>query len=67
VSPYGEITVGVTTTKDLIAGVIAIPHGWGHDGTGTWRLANRAGGTNVNRLTSSEPADVEALPGMARP
>lgn len=65
VSPYGEITVGVTTTKDLMTGVIAIPHGWGHDGTGTWGLANRAGGANVNRLTSSDPADVEALSGMA--
>jgi anaerobic selenocysteine-containing dehydrogenase len=64
-SPYGDITVGVTTTKDLTAGVVAVPHGWGHKGTGTWRLANRAGGANVNRLTSSEPEDVESLSGMA--
>jgi anaerobic selenocysteine-containing dehydrogenase len=64
-SPYGEITIGVTATKDLMAGVIAVPHGWGHKGTGTWRLANRAGGANVNRLTSSEPEDVESLSGMA--
>ena len=42
-------------TKDLMAGVIAVPHGWGHKGTGTWRVANKAGGANVNRLTSSEP------------
>jgi anaerobic selenocysteine-containing dehydrogenase len=28
-SPYGRITVPVTATKDLVAGVIAIPHGWG--------------------------------------
>ncbi|OBB01380.1 formate dehydrogenase [Mycobacteriaceae bacterium 1482268.1] len=64
-SPYGEITVGVTVTKDLMAGVIAVPHGWGHKGTGTWRLANEAGGANVNRLTSSEPEDIESLSGMA--
>ncbi len=64
-SPYGEITVEVMTTKDLMAGVIAVPHGWGHTGTGTWKLANRAGGSNVNRLTSSAPEDVEALSGMA--
>jgi anaerobic selenocysteine-containing dehydrogenase len=64
-SPYGVITVPVWTTKDLVAGVVAIPHGWGHKGTGTWRVANRAGGANVNQLTSSEPADVEALSGMA--
>ena len=64
-SPYGEITLGVTPTKDLMAGVIAVPHGWGHKGTGTWRLANKAGGANVNQLTSSEPRDVESLSGMA--
>jgi anaerobic selenocysteine-containing dehydrogenase len=64
-SPYGQITVGVTATKDLMAGVIAVPHGWGHKGTGTWRVANRAGGANVNQLTSSDPGDVESLSGMA--
>jgi anaerobic selenocysteine-containing dehydrogenase len=64
-SPYGEITVPVTSTKDLVVGVVAIPHGWGHKGTGGWQLANRAGGANVNRLTSSEPGDVESVSGMA--
>jgi anaerobic selenocysteine-containing dehydrogenase len=64
-SPYGAITVPVTLTKDIMPGVIAVPHGWGHKGTGGWKLANQAGGANVNRLTSSEPADVESLSGMA--
>ncbi|MDH6244678.1 molybdopterin-dependent oxidoreductase [Mycobacterium sp. OTB74] len=64
-SPYGSITVPVSTTKDLMAGVIAVPHGWGHKGTGNWQLANRAGGANVNLLTSSAPEDVEQLSGMA--
>ncbi|OBI71004.1 formate dehydrogenase [Mycobacterium sp. E740] len=64
-SQYGAISVPVLTTKDLVPGVVAVPHGWGHKGTGSWRLANRAGGANVNQLTSSEPADVEPLSGMA--
>ncbi|KWX57774.1 molybdopterin-dependent oxidoreductase [Mycobacterium sp. NAZ190054] len=64
-SPYGRITVPVSLTKDIMPGVIALPHGWGHNGTGGWRLANKAGGANVNRLTSSAPADVESLSGMA--
>ncbi|OMC26904.1 molybdopterin-containing oxidoreductase family protein [Mycobacterium colombiense] len=64
-SPYGAITVAVSTTKDIMAGVIAVPHGWGHKGTGSWRVANRAGGANVNQLTSSDPGDVEYLSGMA--
>ncbi len=64
-SPYGQITVPVTVTKDLVAGVIAIPHGWGHKGTGGWQVANRAGGSNVNQLTSSAPEQVESLSGMS--
>lgn len=64
-SPLGVITVPVTLTKDIMPGVIAVPHGWGHKGTGGWKLANSAGGANVNRLTSSEPGDVESLSGMA--
>lgn len=64
-SPYGQIRVPVTVTKDIMTGVIAIPHGWGHKGTGSWKVANRAGGQNVNQLTSSDPDDVESLSGMA--
>ncbi|NVN53847.1 molybdopterin-dependent oxidoreductase [Mycolicibacterium hippocampi] len=64
-SPYGQISVPVTVTKDIVPGVIAVPHGWGHKGTGGWRLANEAGGANVNQLTSSDPDDVESMSGMA--
>lgn len=64
-SPYGEITVPVSLTSDIVAGTIAIPHGWGHNGRGGWQLANRVGGVNVNQLMSSDPADVERLAGMA--
>ena len=64
-SAYGTITIPVTLTKDIMPGVVAVPHGWGHKGTGGWRVANKAGGTNVNLLTSSEPDDVESLSGMA--
>ena len=64
-SPYGEIALPVSLTADIVPGTIAIPHGWGHKGTGGWRLANPAGGANVNQLTSSDPRDVEALAGMS--
>ena len=33
-SPYGEITVAVHRHQGSVAGVIAVPHGWGHKGTG---------------------------------
>ena len=65
ISPYGRISVPVTATKDIVSGVIAIPHGWGHHGSGGWQVANRAGGANVNLLTSTAPADIEPLAGMA--
>lgn len=64
-SAHGMIELPVTLTTDLVPGTIAIPHGWGHQGTGGWQLANRAGGVNVNQLTSSDPNDVEALAGMS--
>jgi anaerobic selenocysteine-containing dehydrogenase len=65
-SPQGQIELPVMVTKDIVAGVVAVPHGWGHKGTGGWRIANDAGGANVNRLTSSAPEDLERLAGMAR-
>ncbi len=64
-SPHGKIAVPVTLTQDIMPGTVAVPHGWGHRGTGGWRIANRAGGANVNQLMSSEPEDVEALAGMS--
>ncbi len=64
-SPHGEIELPVIVTKDIVAGVVAVPHGWGHKGTGGWRTANDAGGANVNRLMSSAPEDIEKLAGMA--
>lgn len=65
-SPNGEIELPVILTKDIVAGVVAVPHGWGHKGTGGWRLANGAGGANVNQLMSSAPEHLEKLAGMAR-
>jgi formate dehydrogenase len=63
-SPYGAIELPAELTDEVTRGTVAIPHGWGHHGGG-WRTANRAGGANVNLLTSSDPAQLEALAGMA--
>ncbi|MFM9022686.1 MAG: molybdopterin-dependent oxidoreductase [Solirubrobacterales bacterium] len=62
-SKSGSIELPVTVTDEVMAGTIAIPHGWGH--RGGWRLANQAGGVNVNQLASSEAGDLERLAGMA--
>jgi len=62
-SAHGEIETEAKLTDEMIAGAIAVPHGWGHDGG--WQRANDAGGPNVNVLASSEPEDLEQLAGMA--
>lgn len=71
-SRHGRISLPVTVTEDIKPGVVAIPHGWGHNGSGGWTQANAAaqndlgaGGVNVNALISSDPADLERLAGMA--
>ena len=50
-------------TDEVMPGVVALPHGWGH--RGGWQVANAAGGVNVNQLMSAEPEDLEPLAGMA--
>ena len=62
-SPYGQIALPVSLTADIVPGTIAVPHGWGHKGTGGWQLANRAGGVNVNQLMSSDPKTWRRWPG----
>ncbi|MEE4026013.1 molybdopterin-dependent oxidoreductase [Gordonia sp. PKS22-38] len=71
-SAHGQIELPVTLTDDIKPGVVAVPHGWGHNGSGGWTRANSAaateigcGGANVNALISSDPADLERLAGMA--
>ena len=62
-SKSGELRVPVRVTDEVMPGVVALPHGWGH--RGGWRVANAAGGVNVNQLMSSAPEDLEPLAGMA--
>ncbi|CAA0127904.1 Formate dehydrogenase H [Mycolicibacterium vanbaalenii] len=62
-SPHGAIETEVHITDEMSPGTVAIPHGWGHQGG--WQLANRAGGANVNELTSNDAADLERLAGMS--
>ena len=65
VSATGTIVLPAELTDDLAAGVVSVPHGWGHAGGG-WTVANAAGGVNVNEITPSRPDDLERLSGMAQ-
>ena len=63
VSAHGSVELPVEITDEMTEGVVAVPHGWGH--RGGWRVANAAGGANVNALASADPGDLEPLAGMA--
>ena len=62
-SKSGSVVVPVKVTDEMTPGTVALPHGWGHKGG--WKVANDAGGVNVNLLASSDPDDLEPLAGMA--
>jgi anaerobic selenocysteine-containing dehydrogenase len=58
-SPGGEVTTLATVTDEMVAGTIAMPHGWGH--RGGWKRANAAGGATSNLLST----EVEAASGSS--
>jgi anaerobic selenocysteine-containing dehydrogenase len=57
-SPSGEIVVAAEVTDAVMAGVVSIPHGWGHDVAGT-RMTTAAAhaGANSNILARSDLFD----------
>lgn len=62
-SAAGSIELPAQVTAEMMPGVIAIPHGWGH-GPGM-STAHEAGGANVNLLFSTRLEDIEPLAGMS--
>jgi anaerobic selenocysteine-containing dehydrogenase len=62
-SKAGAVEAPVTVTDEMTPGTVALPHGWGHKGG--WKLANEAGGVNVNLLAPSGADALERLAGMA--
>ena len=61
-SAVGEIEVPLDISDDIRPGTVAVPHGWGHRGTG-WTHANSLPGANVNAL--HDPGQVDAFTGTA--
>jgi anaerobic selenocysteine-containing dehydrogenase len=62
-SEAGAVEAPVMVTDEMTRGTVALPHGWGHKGG--WKLANEAGGVNVNLLATSQADSLERLAGMA--
>ena len=61
-SAVGEIEVPLDISDDIRPGTVAVPHGWGHHGTG-WTHANSLPGANVNAL--HDPGQVDTFTGTA--
>ena len=58
VSPIGAIEVPLEVSDEIRRGVVAIPHGWGHDVKGVgWSTAAAHPGANVNLLTDATLLD----------
>jgi anaerobic selenocysteine-containing dehydrogenase len=58
VSRAGAITIPAEVTDSIRAGVVSIPHGWGHDLPGVeLSVARRYAGVNTNLLADEELVD----------
>lgn len=63
-SRVGAIELPVEVTDEVMAGVVSVPHGWGHGVRGVgWTVAATAGGANSNALT--DELALEPLSGTA--
>jgi anaerobic selenocysteine-containing dehydrogenase len=54
-SAAGTVMAPVEVTSDIMAGVVSLPHGWGHDLEGSsLSIASEHPGVNANRLSTGE-------------
>ena len=57
-SRVGQVTLPAEITDKIMAGVISIPHGWGHNKAGSkWSVAEQHAGVSVNDLTDEMVLD----------
>lgn len=61
-----SITIPALVTGDLMPGVVAIPHGWGHNKPSGYTVAQQYPGVNVNKIMASGPHSIEKFAGMAK-
>jgi anaerobic selenocysteine-containing dehydrogenase len=62
---YGEIVAPVRLTDELLPGVVAMTHGWGHQGVSGLSTASATPGVNCNALLPSGPESYEPLSNQA--
>ncbi len=59
------VRLPVALNDDLMPGVVALPHGWGHQHAAKLTIASSTEGVNVNLLAADGPTKLEPLSGMA--
>jgi anaerobic selenocysteine-containing dehydrogenase len=63
-SRVGEVVVVAEVTDDIMAGVVCLPHGWGHNRPGTQlSVAEQHAGVSINDVVDDQ--QVDALTGNA--
>jgi anaerobic selenocysteine-containing dehydrogenase len=63
-SRVGSVELAAQISDEMMVGVISIPHGWGHNLSGTqWQTAEAHAGVSVNALT--DEMQIDALSGNA--
>jgi formate dehydrogenase len=50
----GQIELPVKVTDNIMAGVIVVPHGWGHNPNAGWKTAAATSGVNSNLLCDDQ-------------
>lgn len=64
-SATATVRLPVRLLDDLMPGVVALPHGWGHQHAVGLGVASKTRGVNVNLLAADGPDHLERVSGMA--
>ena len=64
-SETAAIRLPLKMLAELKRGVVAVPHGWGHQRAKGLKVASSIGGANVNLLAADGPDKLERASGMA--
>lgn len=62
-SATASVRLPAMITDELMPGVVAVNHGWGHQGE--WQRAVAAGGTTINALVPNDPEQLDQASGNA--
>ncbi len=65
-SEVATLRVPIRLHPELMRGVVALPHGWGHQDARGLSVASKLSGVNINLLAGDGPDRVEELSGMAQ-